>query len=172
MVSYERMNERICPLQQYINDPRRYHWSKCRNRKSNNCGRSKEKLEAVKTELGNVEIGICDISSLSSMDKFIKSIGPIDILVNNAGINLWGSGYQIGELNQELTFQTNHLGTMYLSIKLMEHKKLNDNATIVVVSSDLHTKGVDDLEFYEKQNEKNFDGMATYSQSKLFNLEW
>ena len=131
-------------------------------------GRSKEKLEAAKNELGNVEIGICDISSQSSMDEFVKKVEPIDILVNNAGV--WLNTYQKTDLNQELTFQTNHLGTMYLTVKLMENNKFHDKASIIIVSSDLHKKGVDDLNFYDNLNEKNYSGNSAYCQSKLYNL--
>src|ERR1700712_1859760 len=74
-------------------------------------GRSKERLEAAQKELGGkVEIAICDISSLSSIDTFVKNTGAMDILVNNAGISL--TEYKKSAMDQELTFQTNHLGTM------------------------------------------------------------
>ena len=131
-------------------------------------GRSKDKLEAAQKHLENVDIGICDLSVIKSIDEYVKSTAPIDVLVNNAGV--WLSEFKKSELDQELTFATNHLGTMYLTLELMKHNKLTNNASIVVVSSDLHKKGVLDLEYFDKLNATNFNGMNSYSQSKLYNL--
>eukprot|EP00835_Amoeboradix_gromovi_P001843 NODE_93_length_21581_cov_0.291919.p6 type:complete len:277 gc:universal NODE_93_length_21581_cov_0.291919:21133-20303(-) len=134
-------------------------------------GRSKENLESARAELGNVDIGICDLSNNSSIDAFVKSCDEVDVLVNNAGV--WLTEYLTVDFKgsiQEQTFATNHLGTMYLTIKLMESGKLNSDASVVVVSSDLHKKGKKDLSYFDNLNLSNFDGMSAYSQSKLYNL--
>ena len=131
-------------------------------------GRSEEKLKEAQSKLGNVEIGICDLSKRESIVQFVKSISNIDILVNNAG--MVASNYELGELDQELTFSTNHLGTMFLTIQLLNHTKFNKGASIVVVSSSLHTKGKDDLLFFDNLTTNNFDGLQVYSQTKLYNI--
>ena len=131
-------------------------------------GRSKERLEVAQKELGEVEVGICDISSLESIEAFVNSTKNIDILVNNAGV--WLTKCQKSELGQELTFATNHLGTMFLTVKLMENNKLNEKASIVILSSELHKKGVDDINYFDNLNASNFSGWNAYSQTKLYNL--
>ena len=132
-------------------------------------GRSKDRLEEARTKLeGNVEIGICDICSIASVDEFVKSIGKIDILANNAGVVM--GEYKTSELGQELTFSTNHLGTMYLTVRLLENSKINERGSIVVVSSLMHMGGSKDADYFDKITEKNFSGYRAYSQSKLFNL--
>ena len=131
-------------------------------------GRSKERLEVAQKELGEVGIGICDISSLPSIDTFVKNTDPIDILVNNAGISL--TEYKKSDMNQELTFQTNHLGTMYLTLRMLENKKLNENGVIIVLSSKLHLKAIKDVNYFDNLAEANFKGLPEYNQTKLFNL--
>eukprot|EP00834_Sanchytrium_tribonematis_P004106 NODE_185_length_13590_cov_0.472908.p7 type:complete len:280 gc:universal NODE_185_length_13590_cov_0.472908:9122-9961(+) len=131
-------------------------------------GRSQSKLEEAKKLLGEVSIGICDLSSISSIDAFVQKMEPFDVLVNNAGV--WLTDYTKTDNGLESTFAINHLGTMYLTLKILKSKKIVQKGSIIIVSSDLHTKGVDDLNFFDNLNEKSFDGFKAYSQTKLYNL--
>jgi len=60
---------------------------------------------------------------------------------------------------------------MYLTLRLLEEKLLNKDSTIVIVSSDLHKRGVKQTyEYFENLNTRNYHGMDVYAQTKLFNL--
>ena len=131
-------------------------------------GRSQEKLKQAQEDLGNVKIEICDLSKKDSMDKFVGSCEAFDILVNNAGVYM--SEYEETDAGQEMTYGINHLGTMYLTLEMLKHHKVNGNGSIVIVSSALHKKGVKDLDFFDKISAESYDGWATYNQSKLYNL--
>ncbi|NOY95032.1 MAG: glucose 1-dehydrogenase [Chlorobi bacterium] len=68
------------------------------------CSRNKQKLEAVKTEIENLDrkvatfvLDVCKVSEIEKLKAFIlKRFGKVDILVNNAG-------YAVTKMAQETT---------------------------------------------------------------------
>ena len=136
--------------------------------------RNLEKAEKAKEEIinetgnDNIEIGIIDTSSLTSVRKFakeyIEKFGTVDVMINNIGISPMHSG--MTEDGFELVFETNYLGHFLLTHLLMEH--FNPKARVLSVTSDMHNppggvewKGVDYIA-YEAENDQK-----KYAYSKL-----
>ena len=82
--------------------------------------------------------------------------------------------------NLEETFQTNHLGPLYLTLLLLEELKQNSPSRIIMVSSELHDpttqfrSGPDaHLDFENlmlNSKEGKFSGMLAYKNTKLANV--
>ncbi|QKS70395.1 SDR family oxidoreductase [Paenalkalicoccus suaedae] len=113
----------------------------------------------------------CDLSSLSSIDRFCElvmdSFDHIDILVNNAAIlptkrTETKNGF-------EMQLGVNHLGHFYLTTKLLSLIEKSEDGRIVVISSDASKWGSIDYEdpHFTKRRYRLF---KAYGQSKLANL--
>ena len=132
--------------------------------------RNKERGERAAADVGasigspgRVEVGLLDVSDLSSVRAFADSVGAVDVLVNNAGIMAVPFGRSPDGV--ELQLATNHLGHFALANMLLP--RLTDR--VVVVSSHAHHSGVlelDDLD-WERRGYRPF---AAYADSKLANL--
>lgn len=92
----------------------------------------------------------------------------IDILINNAGV--FGLPYTITEDGLELTLASNHYGHFLMTNLLLDRIKSTPNSRIVVVSSDLHTKGSIVKEHIINNLKDNYRSMRAYGLSKLCNI--
>lgn len=135
-------------------------------------GRSREKCEAVQSEIAAVtggkrpEILLCDMSSRAEVDRaaaeYLATGRPLHLLVNNAG--LVSLKRQESADGHELVFAVNYLAMFQLTLRLLPRLLESVPARIVNISSDSYKIAkldLDDLalEPYSVSN--------AYSRSKL-----
>ncbi len=138
-------------------------------------GRNPAKIEATLNEIGqtpgSVEFLTADLSSQAQIrtlaDEFHAKYDRLHVLVNNAGALF--RTYQETVDGIEMTFGLNHLAYFLLTHLLLEPIKASAPARIINVSSNAHTNPghiyFDDLGYKQQ-----YDGWATYGQSKLANI--
>ncbi|KAI0560223.1 dehydrogenase/reductase SDR family member 12 isoform X1 [Gracilaria domingensis] len=139
--------------------------------------RNAQKGEAAKNQIvadtGNnqVEVHVCDISSLTDVKKFSdewkQSGTPLHALVNNAGVLL--SEPRTSEDGHELSFATNTLGTFVLTEMLRPVLERSEKARVVTVSSGgMLTENLELEDFEGKSLTKGdkFDGSRQYAKCK------
>ncbi|MBY0426188.1 MAG: SDR family oxidoreductase [Cytophagales bacterium] len=133
------------------------------------------KAEIVKEELSKtnplITYLIADFSSLESVKnaatEFEQTFGTLDVLVNNAGT--WEMEFQLSKDGIEMNFAVNHLAPFLLTNRLIPLLKKAPSARIVNTSSMAHRRNIFDPANLEYRN-LPYNGVATYSQSKLCNL--
>ena len=112
-----------------------------------------------------------DFADPRSVNEFADHIkadySSIDVLINNAGT--WEMKFNETKNGIETNFQVNHLSPMLLTLQLLPLLERSQNGRIVNTSSGAHRRNIIDLDDIEWRR-KPYDGIATYSQSKLFNL--
>jgi NAD(P)-dependent dehydrogenase (short-subunit alcohol dehydrogenase family) len=111
-----------------------------------------------------------DFASFDSVQQTAQAIknqfANIDTLVNNAGV--WEMNFKETKDGIETNFAVNHLSTMLFTLLLLEN--INpQNGRIINTSSGAHRRNILDFEDMEWRK-KPYDGVATYSQSKLCNI--
>ncbi|MFO0615674.1 MAG: SDR family oxidoreductase [Polyangiaceae bacterium] len=118
-----------------------------------------------------VEVIALDLGSRASILEFVRRFESahdrLDILVDNAG--LWTTTRKTTSDGFEMTFGVNHLGTFFLTTRLLPLLERSKPSRIVVLSSTLHYRGTmvwDDLQFERRK----YSGTAAYNQSKLANV--
>ncbi len=125
----------------------------------------------VSTGNKNVEYLLTDFSSFRSIsesaNEFKKRYDTLDVLINNAGV--WEMERKESMDGIEMNFAVNHLAPFLLTNLLIPLLKKSKNGRIVTTSSMAHRRNILDLDDIEFKN-KPYDGIATYSQSKLCNL--
>ncbi len=134
--------------------------------------RNLEKGEAARQEIiqktnnQNVDLLICDLSSLNEVkqfsDEFLKKYSSLHVLINNAGIfrmkrNITEDGY-------EITFAVNYLAHFYLTRLLLSILKKSSPSRIVNLSSDIHK--FFKIKLKDPLLEKRYSGQQAYSNSK------
>jgi NAD(P)-dependent dehydrogenase (short-subunit alcohol dehydrogenase family) len=134
--------------------------------------RNLEKGEAARQEIiqktnnQNVDLLICDLSSLNEVkqfsDEFLKKYSSLHVLINNAGIfrmkrNITEDGY-------EITFAVNYLAHFYLTKLLLPILKKSSPSRIVNLSSDIHK--FFKIKLKDPLLEKRYSGQQAYSNSK------
>jgi NAD(P)-dependent dehydrogenase (short-subunit alcohol dehydrogenase family) len=119
----------------------------------------------------NVEYLLVDFASLQSVKEAAESVmqryPQLDILINNAGT--WEVERKTSKDGIEMNFAVNHLAPFLLTNLLISHLEKSASARIVTTSSMAHRRNIlvpEDIEFKNRE----YDGIATYSQSKLCNL--
>ncbi|KAK2719813.1 dehydrogenase/reductase SDR family member 12-like isoform X2 [Artemia franciscana] len=135
-----------------------------RNPKSGEAARE----ELVK-ETGNedIHVHILDLSKPRDVYKFGKSFsesGSLNVLVNNAGCMV--NTREINEDGLEANFATNTLGTHILTRTLIPALERTEKPRVVIVSSGgmlVQTLNLDDFNF---EKLKPFDGTMAYAQNK------
>ena len=154
--------------------------------KSENLRISLEKIYDIK-----VDYLISDFSDLNSIklatDDLIAKNIIFDCLINNAGKAYFS--YAKTKDNLERSFQINYLSHFYITEKLIEEKRLNENSQILNVSSIAHNpdssinsldkikhkKLVGKINFEDLNYEKvKFRGVTNlfYSRSKMSQIMW
>lgn len=139
--------------------------------------RNVAKSESVKTGLikassnNNLVFYEADFSDFESVRRFAESIKndfpAIDILINNAGT--WEMKFIETRDGIETNLQVNHLGPMLLTLLLLPLLEKSQKARIINTTSGAHRRNILDFDDIEWRN-KPYDGVSTYSQSKLFNI--
>jgi NAD(P)-dependent dehydrogenase (short-subunit alcohol dehydrogenase family) len=130
----------------------------------------KDKLISI-TKNDHINFLIVDFASLESVKKLAQHIlneySGFDVLLNNAGT--WEMERKESIDGIEMNFAVNHLAPFLLTNLLLPTMLQKKSARIVNTSSMAHRRDIlnlDDLEFKKQP----YDGIATYSQSKLCNL--
>jgi len=137
--------------------------------------RSQVALEQVKTRAksNNVVLMKLDLGSMDSIDEFAEEFRRqekrLDILVNNAGIMAVPKSKTADGFESQIGI--NHLGHFLLTNLLLDMiEESGPGARIVTVSSLAHRRGmhfnVSDL----MMEEKKYDKMEQYANSKLANI--
>jgi NAD(P)-dependent dehydrogenase (short-subunit alcohol dehydrogenase family) len=129
-------------------------------------------LDEIKKISGNTDLKyfIADLSSFVSIRQLAreinKSFESIDVLINNAGV--FANKRELNSDGIEMTFMVNHLAPFLLTNLLQEKIKRAQSARIINVSSIAHMRAK--LDFDNLNSEKDFNGYAVYSLSKLANI--
>jgi NAD(P)-dependent dehydrogenase (short-subunit alcohol dehydrogenase family) len=135
-------------------------------------GRNREKANEILNKLADKEMNFieADFASFDSVvnaSNEIKAKYPnIDILINNVGV--WEMQYKETADGIETNFAVNHLAPMLFTLKLLPNIN-QETGRIINTSSGAHRRNILDLHDIEWKN-KPYDGVATYSQSKLCNI--
>ena len=133
--------------------------------------RDERKAEELTRSLQNSEYVLMDFSRFESVVQGAKELEGrlthLDILINNAGT--WQMAFNETADGIEMNFAVNHLAPMLLTLELLPLLERAPGARVVNTSSGAHRRDIfnlDDLEFRDIE----YNGIATYSQSKLCNL--
>ncbi|MFQ5793638.1 MAG: SDR family oxidoreductase [Candidatus Bipolaricaulia bacterium] len=128
-------------------------------------------MAEIKAQSGNesVDLMIADLSSQQSIRQLVADFTDryqrLHVLINNAGLHL--SRRFVTADGIETTFAVNHLASFLLTNLLLDVLKASAPARIVNVTSSAHSRTMD---FDNLQGEKQYNGMQTYTQSKLANI--
>jgi NAD(P)-dependent dehydrogenase (short-subunit alcohol dehydrogenase family) len=115
----------------------------------------------------DVSTRVLDLSSLESVaaliDTFSAEGRPIDILINNAGV-MTPPDRQVTRDGFELQFGTNHLGHFALTLGLLPllragRARVTHQTSIAARTGSIH--------WSDLNGEQSYDGMTSYSQSKI-----
>jgi len=124
----------------------------------------KARLEIAKRTGNNIDLMICDLSSMDSIRRFAQEFrrkyDRLDVLVNNAGAMF--NKREVTPEGFERTLAVNYLGPFLLTHKLLGLLKSSAPSRIINVSSGLAKNGKVDLD--DLQSEKNYRGTKAYSQ--------
>ncbi|MHA1453298.1 MAG: SDR family oxidoreductase, partial [Promethearchaeota archaeon] len=134
--------------------------------------RNKEKGEQTKNEIikltnnENVELLICDLSSLQDVkrfsDEFLQKHPELHVLINNAGV--FKMKREETQDGYEKTFAVNYLAHFYLTNQLLPLLKQSSPSRIVNLSSDMHK--FLKIKLKDVMLEKRYSGQQAYSNSK------
>lgn len=143
----------------------------------NNCevlftGRNTRKAEQILAELSayNVQYFNTDFSSFARIVETASHIASrypsVDILINNAGV--WEMEFKPTKDGIETNFAVNHLAPMLFTLALLPRINAS-GGRIINTSSGAHRRNI--LDFTDLEwRKKPYNGVATYSQSKLCNI--
>ncbi len=134
-------------------------------------GRNVQKANALKQELGTklyfYEVDFAQLSQVKQVGEQIKKdFDKIDVLINNAGV--WEMEFKTTPDGIETNFAVNHLAPVLFTLQLLPNIN-TQKGRIINTSSGAHRRNILDFEDIEWRK-KPYDGVATYSQSKLCNL--
>ncbi|XP_019627343.1 PREDICTED: retinol dehydrogenase 12-like [Branchiostoma belcheri] len=132
---------------------------------------------------GNVEVGVLDLASLSSVRDFcthiIQTEPRLDVLVNNAGFSpvlRMRSDISFCPRTDpetadgfELMFAVNHLGHFLLTNLLLDLLKKSAPSRVVTVSSGAHVREPE-IDFNDINFHHNFSPIRAYRRSKLASM--
>jgi NAD(P)-dependent dehydrogenase (short-subunit alcohol dehydrogenase family) len=99
-------------------------------------------------------------------DTFKNKYNKLDVLINNGGPIIAVRG--VTEDGFESHFGVNHLGHFALTGLLLDVLLKTSSSRIVTVGSRMHADGK--MEWDDIMNEKSYDRMAAYRQSKLASM--
>lgn len=130
------------------------------------------KAELIKnTENALIDFFEVDFANFESVKQFAGNISAnynaIDVLINNAGT--WEVEFKETVNGIETNLQVNHLSPMLLTLELIPLLLKAKNARIINTSSGAHRRDILNLEDLEFRRSP-YNGVASYSQSKLLNI--
>jgi NAD(P)-dependent dehydrogenase (short-subunit alcohol dehydrogenase family) len=117
-------------------------------------GRSRERADAVASEIGGAQVEVADFARLDDVRALAERVRGIDVLVNNAGII--AAERRLSEDGHELTFQVNHLAGFLLTLLVLPPRTVN------VASIGQRAPVFDDL-----MGERDYEAYDAYAKSKL-----
>ena len=100
------------------------------------CGRSENKLEAAKAQLGQVECHRVDVSDQQAVEALFDAVGAVDVLVANAGICRQA---RLDDANSDEVWRDSfriNVDGVYYSVKAAA-ESMPDGGSIITVSSGL-----------------------------------
>ncbi|MHA2076375.1 MAG: SDR family oxidoreductase [Candidatus Thorarchaeota archaeon] len=125
--------------------------------------------EAIVTETGNkaVDLMLCDLSSMSTIRKFVKDFTSnydrLDVLINNAGAVF--SKRDVTEEGFERTLAVNYLAPFLLTHELLPLLKESAPSRVINLSSGLASRAEVNLE--DLQSESSFKSRKVYGNAKI-----
>lgn len=138
--------------------------------------RDKQRGEAVVQDIiqstgnKNVELLLCDLSSIASMKaaaaEFKRRHDKLHVLIHQAG--LYTSKRQVTPEGLETLFVVNHLAYFVLTVLLLDVLKPSAPSRIIIGTGGLFVQGT--IDFDDLQGEKQFKPMKALAQSKLGNM--
>jgi NAD(P)-dependent dehydrogenase (short-subunit alcohol dehydrogenase family) len=120
-----------------------------------------------------VEVVLGDLSSQAAVRRIADEIKArherLHVLVNNAGLITTGTARQVTVDGLELQLAVNHLAPFLLTHLLLDRLRAGAAARIVVVASQVESRGK--IDFDDLQSARgDYDPMRAYCQSKLANV--
>lgn len=102
-------------------------------------------------------------------DKLLSIERPIDVIIHNAGLTL--SKQQLTEEGYDLVFVVHHISPFIINYKLSDKLQAQDNARIIINSSEGHRFApwglrLDDLHWKKRR----YSGLKAYGSAKLAQL--
>ena len=134
--------------------------------------RTSQAVELVKTQTGNQSVSylLADLSSMREVrrlaQEFKDKYPALDVLLNNAGAVLLRR--RVSTDGYEMTLALNHLNYFLLTDLLLDRLQAAPSGRIVNVASRAHYRG--HVDFDDLQSQNGYNGMRTYSMSKLMNV--
>jgi len=143
-----------------------------------NISRNTEKAEALKREIEDgygvsCSYVIADLSRLDDIHQAAEALlrldRPIDVLIHNAGVYL--TKREMTRDGIEKTFAVHHLASFIINHLLLEKLKAQDQARIILVSSEGHRFAAWGLHLDDLNWEKHrYSGLKSYGSAKLAQL--
>jgi len=137
----------------------------CRNKE---CGAPVQKEIVEKTGNKNIDLFLCDLSSLESIRKMVTEFKTkyqnLHVLINNAGVML--SKRELSIDGFEMNFAVNHLAPFLLTNLLLDLLKKSAPSRIINVVSAAHKYGTINFEDLQSEHQKR-RFMGLYGTSKL-----
>jgi NAD(P)-dependent dehydrogenase (short-subunit alcohol dehydrogenase family) len=124
------------------------------------------KARAPRAEVSIHYADLARLDGLRTLAAGLNALSRIDVLINNAGAMFWRREVTADGL--ERTFALNHMAYFVLTALLRDKLAASSPARIVNVASDAH-RGAR-LDFGDLQSKRNYNGIRTYSRSKLCNI--
>jgi NAD(P)-dependent dehydrogenase (short-subunit alcohol dehydrogenase family) len=135
-------------------------------------GRNKQSGEQAVAEIKSiskndkVDLILSDISTIAGLknlvSEFKSKYNRLDILINNAG--LASNEYKKTVDGFEANFAVNVIAPYLLTTLLLDTLKGSENARVITLTGgDLPSK----IQLDNMQSEKSFNGLSTYSQTKM-----
>jgi NAD(P)-dependent dehydrogenase (short-subunit alcohol dehydrogenase family) len=137
---------------------------------------------SIRTGVPGAEVRpmVLDLASLSSIRAFADAFHatglPLHLLIANAGLTTSSlRGLTLTQDGFEAALGTNHIGHFLLTHLLLRDLERSAPSRIVVVSSEMHRKGVapgpgPDFDYDNLKGEKSYNATTAYRNSKLANL--
>jgi NAD(P)-dependent dehydrogenase (short-subunit alcohol dehydrogenase family) len=135
-------------------------------------GRLALKEIALATQNPNIDLQLCDLSTLSSIRNLVEILKAryekIDVLINSAGV--YKRKRVITVNGYEEMFAANHLGPFLLTNLLLEWLQvavqMNGSARVLNITA----PSAVELNFDDLQGEKSFNSLNTFGATKMANL--
>ena len=140
--------------------------------------RDQERGEAARNEIGraaqnqNLDLQLCDLAVLSSvrnLAEILKSRYPtIDVLINNASVYKRRRAVTVDGFEE--MFAANYLGPFLLTNLLLEPLQAAVQANGSARVLNITAPSTAPLNFDDLQNEKNFNSLRAFGETKMANL--
>jgi NAD(P)-dependent dehydrogenase (short-subunit alcohol dehydrogenase family) len=132
--------------------------------------RNRESAASAAAGIKGAEVRELDLASFASVARFADEFdGPVDILVNNAGV-MTPPTYRATADGHELQWQTNHLGHVALTARLLPNLLASAAPRVVPIASVAHHAG--DASIIDANPEATYAPQRAYGNTKLANIHF